>query len=36
VKARSYEKDSLIDGVVIAGASGMLELIAKGAATLPF
>lgn len=35
-KGRGYEKDDLIDGVTIAGASGMHELIAKGAATLSF
>ena len=36
VKARGYEQADLIDGVVIAGASGMHQLIAKGAATLSF
>lgn len=36
VKARGYEQADLIDGVVIAGASGMHELIKQGAATLSF
>ncbi len=36
VKGRGYEQDDLIDGVTIAGASGMHELIVKGAATLSF
>jgi predicted peroxiredoxin len=35
-KARGYEKEDLIDGVVIAGANGMHELIQAGAATLSF
>jgi len=34
VKARGYEQDDLVDGVVITGASVMHELIGKGAATL--
>lgn len=36
VKARGYEQSDLIDGVVVAGASGMHELIQAGAATLSF
>lgn len=36
VRARGYEPDDLIEGVVIAGASGMHQLIAAGAATLSF
>jgi predicted peroxiredoxin len=36
VKSRGYEKDDLIDGVTIAGASGMHELIQAGAATLSY
>jgi predicted peroxiredoxin len=36
VKSRGYTQESLIDGVVIAGASGMHDLIKKGAATLCF
>lgn len=35
-KARGYEQDDLIDGVVITGASKMHELIKAGAATLSF
>jgi predicted peroxiredoxin len=36
VKSRGYTQANLIDGVVIAGASGMHELIKGGAATLSF
>ena len=36
VKARGYTQDDLIDGVMIAGAKGMHELIQAGAATLSF
>jgi len=36
VKARGYEQADLIDGAIIAGASGMHELIQAGAATLSF
>lgn len=36
VKARGYEQEQLIDGVTIAGASGMHELIRGGAGTLSF
>lgn len=36
VKSRGYTQESLIDGVVITGASVMHELIKHGAATLSF
>lgn len=36
VKSRGYTENDLIAGTVITGASGMHELIAKGAATLSF
>ena len=36
VKARGYVEADLIDGVVIAGASKVHELINRGAATLSF
>lgn len=36
VKARGYAPESLIEGVEIAGASGMLKLIKEGAGTLSF
>jgi len=36
VKARGYNQEDLVDGTTIAGASGMHELIAAGAATLSF
>ena len=36
VKSRGYEAADLLDGVVIAGASGMHELIKNGAATMSF
>jgi predicted peroxiredoxin len=36
VKSRGYSQDDLIDGVVIAGASAVHELIKGGAATLSF
>jgi predicted peroxiredoxin len=36
VKARGYEKDDLIDGTIITGASAMHELIQAGAGTLSF
>jgi len=36
VKARGYERDDLIEGVVIAGASKMHEPIEDGAAALTF
>ena len=34
--ARGYDQDSLIDGVVIHGASVMFERVKQGAATLTF
>lgn len=36
VKARGYEQQDLVDGVIITGASVMHEEIRKGAATLSF
>ncbi len=36
VKARGYEQQDLIEGVVITGASVMHEEIRQGAATLSF
>lgn len=36
VKSRGYEQADLVDGVTVAGASGMHELIQAGAATLSF
>ncbi len=36
VKSRGYSQEDLLDGVVIAGASVMHELIKNGAATLSF
>lgn len=36
VKARGYEQDDLIDGVIVTGASAMHERIKAGAATLSF
>ncbi len=36
VKARGYGESDLIDGVVVAGASKIHELIKQGAATLSF
>jgi predicted peroxiredoxin len=36
VKSRGYTQESLIDGVVIVGASAMHEAIKRGAATLSF
>lgn len=36
VKSRGYTQESLIDGVIITGASVMHELIKHGAATLSF
>ncbi len=36
VKSRGYTQESLIDGVIITGASVMHELIKRGAATLSF
>ena len=36
VKSRGYAQENLLEGVVIAGASGMHQLIKQGAATLSF
>lgn len=36
VKARGYEQDDLLEGVVITGASPMHERIQRGAGTLSF
>jgi predicted peroxiredoxin len=36
VKSRGYEESHLVEGVVISGASKMLELVKAGAATLSF
>ena len=36
VKSRGYIQEDLIDGVVVAGASAVHELIKDGAATLSF
>ncbi|OGA77764.1 MAG: peroxiredoxin [Betaproteobacteria bacterium RIFCSPLOWO2_12_FULL_65_14] len=36
VKARGYEQNDLIEGVVVTGASAMHEQIKQGAATLSF
>lgn len=36
VKARGYEENDLVDGVVVTGASPMHERIKAGAATLSF
>lgn len=36
VKARGYEQEDLLDGVIITGASPMLEEVKQGAATLSF
>ena len=36
VKARGYEQDDLLDGVIITGASVLHSAIAEGAATLSF
>lgn len=36
VKARGYTQEDLLEGVVVAGASVMHELIKQGAATLSF
>ena len=36
VKARGYEQSDLIDGVVIQGASSILEPLKQGAASLSF
>jgi len=35
-KVRGYEKEDLIDGVVLAGSTAMLGVVSDGAATLTF
>jgi len=35
-KVRGYSEDSLVEGVTIAGAPAMLEVVKQGAATLSF
>ena len=35
-KVRAYGEDELVDGVVIAGAPAMLEVVNQGASTLSF
>lgn len=35
-KVRGYDKDDLIDGVVLAGSTAMLGVVSEGAATLTF
>ena len=35
-KVRSYSQDDLLDGVTLAGAPAMLEVVKSGAATLSF
>jgi len=35
-KVRGYEADDLIEGVTVAGAPAMLEVVKQGAATLSF
>ena len=35
-KVRGYGEDDLLDGVTIAGAPAMLEVVKQGAATLSF
>jgi predicted peroxiredoxin len=35
-KVRGYSEDDLVDGVVIAGAPAMLEVVKQGASTLSF
>lgn len=35
-KVRGYEQDDFIDGVTIAGAPAMLEVVKQGASTLSF
>ena len=35
-KVRGYEKENLIDGVVLAGSTAMLGVVSEGAATLTF
>jgi len=35
-KVRGYAKEDLMDGVVLAGSTSMLEVVSQGAATLTF
>ena len=35
-KVRGYEQKDLIDGVVLAGSTSMLEVVSQGASTLTF
>jgi len=35
-KVRGYNEDDLVDGVIIAGAPAMLEVVKQGASTLSF
>ena len=35
-KVRGYEQEDLLDGVTVAGAPAMLEVVKQGAATLSF
>ena len=35
-KVRGYDADALVDGVIIAGAPAMLEVVKQGASTLSF
>jgi predicted peroxiredoxin len=35
-KVRGYEQESLLDGVKVAGAPAMLEIVKQGASTLSF
>ena len=35
-KVRGYEQEDLIDGVVFAGSTSMLEVVSQGASTLTF
>jgi predicted peroxiredoxin len=35
-KVRGYEKEDLMDGVVLAGSTAMLGMVSEGAATLTF
>jgi predicted peroxiredoxin len=35
-KVRGYSEDSLVDGVTVAGAPAMLEVVKQGASTLSF
>jgi predicted peroxiredoxin len=35
-KVRGYSQDDLIEGVTVAGAPAMLEVVKQGAATLSF